>query len=267
MKHRESKVDWIKSFYDSAADWWGASWYNGENLQGRLEIIRQYGNQDNQHILELAAGTGETAAYLCDHDYSVTAVDISKRNIELMCEMKKNRPSLQVVEGDLLKVQISEKFPTICMFEAFGMGSDQDQRMLLKRIKMDWLQKGGVFILDVYHPCGPIKAAGQKRILDRLENIPGSVDMTEYSYYDGIKNRWINIWEPVNDKESARIQSIRCYTPADLILLLEGTGLIVQKIVYRGREIDFESDEIRTENVLDDENRSYYYTAILEHEM
>ena len=117
--------------------------------------------------------------------------------------------------------------------------------------------------MDVYHPCGPIKAAGQKRILDRLENVPGSVDMTESSYYDGIKNRWIDIWEPVNDKESARVQSIRCYSPADLLLLLDGTGLTVQKIVYRGQEIDFESHEISTENALADENRSYYYTAIL----
>jgi hypothetical protein len=52
MKHHESEVDWIQSFYDSAVDWWGASWYNGENLPGRLDIIRQYGNQDDKRILE-----------------------------------------------------------------------------------------------------------------------------------------------------------------------------------------------------------------------
>lgn len=248
MKPYDSKVDWIKSFYDSAADWWGESWYNGENLQGRLQVVQQYGSQDDKRILELAAGTGETAAYLCDHGYSVTAVDTSKRNIAFLCEIKKSRSLLRVVEGDFLKVRIEEKFSTICMFEAFGMGSDQDQKKLLKKIRKNWLQEGGVFILDVYHPFGPIRAAGQKRILDRLEDIPGSVAMTEYSYYDGIKDRWIDVWEPIHDKESARIQSIRCYSPADLILLLYGTGLVVQKIVYRGQEIDFKSDEITTEN-------------------
>jgi hypothetical protein len=125
------------------------------------------------------------------------------------------------------------------------------------------MQDGGVFILDVYHPFGPIRAAGQKRILDKLENVPGSLAMTEYSYYDGIKDRWIDVWEPTNDKENARIQSIRCYSPADLILLLDGTGWAVQKILYGGQEIDFEKDEIKAENTLQDAERSYYYTAIL----
>lgn len=113
------------------------------------------------------------------------------------------------------------------------MGSDQDQRKLLKRIKKIWLQKGGIVILDVYHPFGSIKAAGTKRILDRLENVPGSVAMTEYSYSDGIKNRWIDIWEPIDAKEDARMQSVRCYTPADLNLLIDGRGFTVQKILYK----------------------------------
>lgn len=267
MKHHESDVDWIKSFYNSAAAWWGTSWYQGENLQGRLEVIQQYGSQSDKRILELGAGTGETAAYLCDQGYSVTAVDISKRNIELMYEMKPKRPSLRVIEGDFLKVRINERFPLVCMFETFGMGSDQDQRKLLKRIKKNWLQDGGVFILDVYHPWGSIRAAGTKRILDRLEGVHGSVAMTEYSYYDGVKNRWIDIWEPVHDRESARIQSIRCYTPADLVLLMDGTGLAVQKILYEGKEIHFESNEINTESVFQACETSFYYTAIVKGEI
>lgn len=266
MKHDASKVDWIKSFYDAAADWWGTSWYNGENLQGRLRMIQQYGSQDDKRILELGAGPGETAAYLCDQGYAVTAVDISKRNIELLHEIKQKRPSLQVVEGDFLKVRIDERFPTICMFEAFGMGSDQNQRRLLKRIKKYWLQEDGVLILDVYHPLGSIRAAGTKRILDRLENVPGSVAMTEYSYYDGIKNRWIDIWEPINNTESTRIQSIRCYTPADLYLLIDGTGFTVQKLLYKGQEIDFENDEITSDNSFQDCEKISYYTAILKRE-
>jgi SAM-dependent methyltransferase len=216
--------------------------------------------------LELGAGTGETAAYLCDQGYSVTAADISRRNIELMHEMKKERPTLRVVEGDFLTVRLEEKFPTVCMFETFGMGSDQNQRRLLKRIKKNWLQKDGIVILDVYHPFGPIRATGTKRILDRLENVPGSVAMTEYSYYDGIKNRWIDIWEPIDDKESARFQSIRCYTPADLFLLIDGTGFTVQKILYKGQEIDLENAEIKRENPFQDCDRLSYYTAILKRE-
>jgi len=184
-------------------------------------------------------------------------------NIELINEMSKKRPSLKAIEGDFLKVRIEEKFSTICMFESFGLGSDSDQRKLLRRIARNWLTDNGVLIMDVYHPCGPIKAAGTKQSLDRLENVPGSVDMTEYSYYDGIKNRWIDIWEPVNDKASTKIQSVRCYSPADLFLLLAGSGLKVQNILYKGQSVDFKNDEIKTENAFEDSGQDYAYTAIL----
>ncbi|MEW5872283.1 MAG: class I SAM-dependent methyltransferase [Chloroflexota bacterium] len=264
MIHRENRTDWIKAFYASAVEWWGESWYDGENLKARLQIIQQYGSQEDQRILELGAGTGETAAYLCEHGYSVVAVDICRKNVELINAMRAKRPSLSAIEGDFLSVAIPGRFPIVCMFETFGLGSDRNQRKLLERVYRDWLEDNGVFILDVYHPCGPIKAAGTQRSLDRLAHVPGSVDMTEYSLYDGVKNRWIDIWEPVNDKASARVQSIRCYTPADLLLLLDGTGFVVQKMLYKGQAIDFENAEIKTENVFEDSERNYAYTVILE---
>lgn len=70
MIHQENKRDWIKAFYDSAVEWWGDSWYDGENLQGRLELVQSYGSQTDKRILELGAGIGETAEYLCTHGYS-----------------------------------------------------------------------------------------------------------------------------------------------------------------------------------------------------
>lgn len=263
MRHLESSLDWIKAFYESAIEWWGESWYDGENLKERLELVQHYGNHDDKRILELGAGTGETAVYLCDRGYSVLAVDVCKKNVELMNEMRKTRPSLRVVDGDFLTVNIEEAFPTVCMFETFGLGSDKDQRELLKRIQRHWLTDNGVLILDVYHPFGPIKAAGTKQELDKLDNVPGSVDMTEYSYYDGIKNRWIDVWEPRNDPGKSRTQSIRCYSPADLMLLMEGTGLVIHKILYKKRIIAFEQDEINIENAFDDSNREYSYSVIV----
>ncbi|MBN2383340.1 hypothetical protein JXQ70_10690 [bacterium] len=98
--------------------------------------------------------------------------------------------------------------------------------------------------------------------LERLDHVPGSVAMTEYCYYDGLKSRWIDIWEPVQDKSRARVQSIRCYTPADLFLLLEGTGLKTHAILYQGKLIDFEHTEIRPDLLYSDTNGSYTYTAM-----
>jgi len=265
MKYKEGDTEWIKSFYDSAVEWWGESWYDGENLKSRLDIVKKFASVKDKRILELAAGTGETAAYFCDHGYSVFALDICRRNIEIMTNLQKERPNLRVAEGDFLKISLNEQFPTVCMFESFGLGSDKEQQQLLKKVSEKWLIPNGILILDVYHPFGPIQASGTKRELDKLENIPGSVDMTEYSNYDPIKSRWIDIWEPKNDKESRKIQSIRCYAPADFILLAENCGLSIEKMLYNGKEFGHKSTEIVSDNIfsLDGDNRNYSYTVIM----
>jgi hypothetical protein len=120
-------------------------------------------------------------------------------------------------------------------------------------------------ILDVYHPFGPIRASGTRQELDKLENIPGSVDMTEYSYYDPIKNRWIDIWEPKDNKEGSKTQSIRCYTPADFILLAESSGLSIEVMLYMGKVLKFDRPEIMSENIFEtiDTDRNYAYTVIM----
>lgn len=263
MNNKIGDIAWISSFYDAAAGWWGESWYEGEGLEHRLEIVKRYANITEKRILELAAGTGETAAFLCDHGYTVVAVDISHNNFELMSNFQKKQPNLQMREGDILEVDIQERFPTVCMFESFGFGSDQEQQRLLKRISENWLIPDGVLILDVYHPMGPILAAGKKQELDKLENVAGSMDMTDYSYYDPIKSRWIDIWEPKNEKENKRMQSIRCYTPADFILLAGSCGLSIEKMIFCDKEIDFENPEVTTENVFTTDEGSYSYTVIL----
>ena len=265
MKHKEGDTEWIKSFYDAAVEWWGESWYDGENLKSRLDVVKKYASETDKRILELAAGTGETAAYFCDNGYLILAVDINHKNIEIITILQKERPNLRVTEGDFLKIHINERFPTICMFESFGLGSDKEQQQLLRRVNEEWLTPNGIMILDVYHPFGPIQASGTKRELDRLENIPGSVDMTEYSYYDPIKGRWIDIWEPKSDIKSRKIQSIRCYTPADFILLAESSGLAIEKMLFNSKEFNYESTEIVSENIfnLDGDDRNYAYTVIM----
>lgn len=265
MKHQEGDKDWIKSFYDAAVEWWGESWYDGENLRRRLDIVKKYASDTDKRILELAAGTGETAGYFCDNGYLVLAVDISHRNIELMTKIQIEKPNLRIAEGDFLNVAIDEQFPTICLFESFGLGSDKEQKQLLRRVNDEWLIPNGILILDVYHPFGPIRASGTKQELERLENIPGSVDMTEYSFYDPVKSRWIDIWEPKNNKKSKKIQSIRCYTPADFILLAEGSGLAIEKMLFNDKEINYERTDIVVENIFNVEgiDRNYAYTVIM----
>lgn len=85
--HHVSDRGWIKAFYDSAAEWWGESWYEGENLQPRLERVERFVGKPPKRLLELGAGTGETAGYLAAAGYRVTAVEISDKNCALLAKV------------------------------------------------------------------------------------------------------------------------------------------------------------------------------------
>jgi SAM-dependent methyltransferase len=263
MKQELNDREWVKAFYDSAAEWWGESWYEGENLKPRLEMVERLIGKAPKKLLELGAGTGETSAFLAAAGYSITAVDLSAKNFDLLAAVSKKYLNVTPVQGDFLTVPLAGHFDAVVLFETFGMGSDADQRSLLNRIAAEWLAPGGVVLMDVYHPCGPIKNAGTEQLLDRLENVPGSVDMTERSFYDAVLGRWIDEWEPVQDKQALRRQSVRCYTPADLLLLLEATPFKVAKAEFCAEPFDVQPGFITHDSSLLDFQQNYAYTVLL----
>ena len=92
--------------------------------------------------------------------------------------------------------------------------------------------------MEVYNPARPARDAGTDVRLDPLEGVPGSVEMIERCHFDARHCRWIDEWVPVAAPERALAQSIRCYSPADLALLLEGTGLALHHLEVEGEALD-----------------------------
>ncbi len=253
----------MTAFYDSAVKWWGESWYEGTNLKPRLERVRRFAGDPPKRILDLGAGTGETAAFLAADGYQVTAVDLGNSNYELLCAIQGRFPGFTAINGDFYTVSIPGSFDAVCLFETFGMGTDAEQRILLKRVSAEWLAPGGVLIMDVYHPFGPIRRAGSSQYLDRLENVPGSVAMNEHCDYDAVQSRWIDGWEPVGAPEQARMQSVRCYAPADLLLLLEGTGLRIQHAECLGETFDPAETQVSAASPMHQFEKGYSYSVVL----
>ena len=124
MAERVEDRSWVSEFYDSAADGWGYSWYEGENLRPRLAKVQRFAGAAPKNLLELGAGTGETAAYLAAAGYTVTAVDISARNYALLSEVAARCPGMTVLRGDFYTVAIPGRFDAVCLFETFGLGAD-----------------------------------------------------------------------------------------------------------------------------------------------
>lgn len=98
--------------------------------------------------------------------------------------------------------------------------------------------------MDVYSPIRPAREAGTEQRLPPLKDVPGSVEMLNRCHFDPIHSRWIDEWIPMQEPQKALAQAIRCYSPADLLLLLEGTGLAVKHVEVDGQELEIVSDRI-----------------------
>ncbi len=233
-------ADWTRDFYDQASVWWGPDPQPPGVHEERVGIVKRLGGRGAKRVLDLGAGSGYTAAALADGGYTVVAVESSPARARHAQEPARagRRGSLTFVEADFHTVQLAERFDVVCLWEVFGLGSDADQRRLLRRISREWLAPDGCVLLDVYCPFRPARDAGTAVQLAPLEGVPGSVEMLERCHFDPLHCRWIDEWEPTAAPEQALAQAVRCYTPADLLLLLEGTGLALKRIEVEGVVLD-----------------------------
>jgi SAM-dependent methyltransferase len=237
---------WAKGFYTQAGIWWGTDPQDAGTHHARVETVARLCGPGARRVLDLGTGSGHTAAALADAGHAVVGVEFSPTAIgyaqELLALPRKG--ALAILEGDYYTIELEGRFDVLCWWQGFGLGSDADQRRVLGRIAHEWLAPGGSALIEVYNPIWAARHAGREVRLAALEGVPGSVAMTERWHFDPIYSRWIDEWEPVADPEEALAQTVRCYTPADLLLLLEGTGLTLRRVEVNGCEVDFSSHQI-----------------------
>ena len=136
---------------------------------------------------------------------------------------------LTVVEGDFYTVELAGLFDVICYYDGFGIGEDADQRRLLKRVAT-WLSPTGSALFEIGTPWYAASVDGRGWQVGQAER--------RYNF-DADGCRWLDTWWPIGQPEQAVQQSTRCYSPADLRLLIEPTGLQLQH-VKPGGTMDWE---------------------------
>ena len=239
-------LDWVKDFYTLAGIWWGSDpQAPGVHVQ-RVATVERLCGPGAKAILELGAGPGATAAAMADAGHAVVAIELSPIRAGYAKELARvaRKGALTVLEADYFSVQLQGRFDVVCCWETFGLGSDADQRRLLKRIAQDWLAPHGCVLMDVNNPFRPARDAGTEERLAPLKGVPGSVEMIERCHFDPLHCRWIDEWEPTAAPDQALAQTVRCYTPADLLLLLEGTGLALKWLEVDGEAVGVEANRI-----------------------
>jgi SAM-dependent methyltransferase len=243
---------WIKDFYDQCGIWWGADSEIPDEDRARAASIERLCGPGPRRVLELGCGAGHTAAATADLGHQVVAIDLSTRRIQqaraLLAVPRPGR--LEFIEGDFYTVQLESRFDVVVYWDGFGIGSDADHRRLLRRIAQDWLAPCGSVLLDVASTLWAARQAGSQERLDPLPSVPGSVEMLRKATFDPLNCRWIDEWQPTEHPDNALAQTIRTYTPADFILLLEGTGLALKYLEVDRQPLDFTSDAILTSGPL-----------------
>ena len=175
-------------------------------------------------VLELGAGAGGTAAATAELGYEVTAIELSPLRVEYARDLAKTiHGSLTIIEGDFYTADLGTDYDVVTYWNGFGMNEDVDQRRLLKRVATEWLAPGGFMLVDVFNPSWWAQRPAEPRFHEEYE-------ACQLTTFDSRGSRFVDRWWPIGVEQGAIEQSIRCYSPVDLELLLEGSKMSLTQI-------------------------------------
>jgi SAM-dependent methyltransferase len=236
-------VPWVEEFYSETGRWWGAAEsVIGDRDQARVDSLRRLTGISSGTVLDLGSAYGNTAAAFALAGFAVTGVEISDRIRYSQQHLDRvrgtpNAGGLSFVRADFNEFTPQQRFDAVTYWNGFGVGSDADQRRLLTRIARDWLMPGGWIVLDVFNPVQWIGWAGEHSTRTAAPEHGYPYNLAEFTDYDPINSRFIDSWKR-DDETREWTQSQRCYSPADLLLLIEPTGFELAGIELEGRAID-----------------------------
>lgn len=222
-------VNWVADFYTKQYDWaeWPARWGVRSAAEAasmastHVRAVTRLAGPEPKRILELGAGSGFTAAALAAQGNEVVAVDlvdVCVASTGRLANEIEGPGSLRAVAGDFYSIDLEGSFDVVCYFDGFGIGTDNDQRRLLGRIQA-WLSPGGCALIDVLAPWYWIKVTGTE------EEFPNGSGVYYEEGFDAEGCRMVERMWQGGHEDAAVSQSLRCYTPEDLRLLLEATHL------------------------------------------
>ena len=220
----------------------------------KVAWVESVTGRKQKSILELGAGGGQFAVTASMAGYLVTAVEIEPEFVKYIRELadSQHQEKLRIIQGDFHKIEIDRKFDLICYWDGFGVGSDDQQIRLLTKIN-SWLSENGSALIDIYTPWyWATKAYG---VTQKLGNA-----IRKYGF-DFEANCLVDTWWHSEDPEIQKEQRLRCYSPADLGLLLADLDLEIEAI-YPGGSVDYEAGVYEPEVPLE---RAMSYTVHLTH--
>jgi SAM-dependent methyltransferase len=225
----DGRVEWVAEFYRKQYEWadWRNRWadFDPAAIDPHVDAVRRLAGGGPKRILELGPGTGSTAAALAHAGHDVVTIELQPMLAEHITGLAREveHGSLISITGDFYEVDPGGPFDVVAYFDGFGIGTDDDQRRLLERIA-GWLAPDGCALVDALTPWYFAKTAGDE------EEFPEGSGIRYREGYDADGSRMTEeMWRTGREDDVVK-QSLRCYSPADLRLLLEGTDLELAEV-------------------------------------
>lgn len=209
--------NWHKKFYEKQFDFIYDNNYNDSLFyQQEAEAIQEQAGKPFKAVLELGAGYGKLANAIAALGKNVTTIELADKIVKYA--LQNAHPSVEAICADFYTVRLKKKFDIVLYIDGFGVGSDQDQVHILKRI-YDWLNIDGIALIDIYQPL-------YWKNVNGIEIQPTS-DPTVRRQYGYIKETpsMTDTWWSVEDAEEKFTQILACYAPAQIDELCHQAGL------------------------------------------
>lgn len=226
-------MKWIEQFYKQQFNFLYDSYGNipTSYFEKEVQLISEQIGKSFSTVLELGAGVGTIANEIAKQGKQVTTIEIVK---EITDYAKLNAPhNLEILCADFYPVELNRQFDTILYLDGFGVGSDEEQLQLLKRIH-SWLHEEGYALIDIYQPN-----YWQTITKKAMQPLGDSTILRQYGFDEQYK-RMIDTWWHIDFPSDKVTQNLACYSLKDIHELCQQADL--QIVAYfAGGAMDFEN--------------------------
>lgn len=126
------------------------------------------GLREGSRVLDLGCGTGDHARRLAARGISVVGVEIAKVLVRIgNTQAKEAGLPVSLIQGDMREVDFRSEFDACLMVNAFGTFEDDDNLLVLMKVK-EALKSGGSFYIHEANPVHRISKKWEK--WDRVED-------------------------------------------------------------------------------------------------
>jgi len=232
-------TEWFEDWFETAEYLNVYEHRNKEDARNLFDlIIKNVKLPENAYILDLACGAGRHSILFAQNGFKVTSVDISS-NLLNVAEKTARELGLIInfIKSDLRDLRIAQKFHLIVnLFTSFGYFNTDKENEKVIDTASKLLYDKGYFVIDFFN----VFHLKKNLIPISFDKIGNGIIKQERSFDERRINKKITITK--NDSEKYYHESVRTYSKAQLVEIIENNGLQIQNLFGDVCGNDFEEN-------------------------